>query len=331
MIKNFKLIINDKDANEIFYNQFLSLVLTDKSGDQADQLKINLSAKNIPIPQENIKVILFLYDISKKSYIKKGIFNFESFNLTAPPENLQLNLTSVNFLNGLKSNKNKSWREQTIYQIIDSIARKNGLDFILTKEIGDILIAHIDQTNESDLNFLMRLAENYDAIFTIKNNHIIFKKTDDKKTKSGGVITPKTINISQIKNLSLSADFRYKKHDIVKAKYRDIENSRFIYMAAGSGVNSTNNQAQNIKILTPTYPDKITAQNAAKSHFNRLNLAKLKLNIFIPAALPDIISGQEIILDGFRAEISQNKWLVDTATHQINQSGFSTNLTLNQI
>ncbi len=94
MIKNFKLIINDKDANEIFYNQFLSLVLTDKSGDQADQLKINLSAKNIPIPQENIKVILFLYDISKKSYIKKGIFNFESFNLTAPPENLQLNLTS---------------------------------------------------------------------------------------------------------------------------------------------------------------------------------------------------------------------------------------------
>lgn len=44
----------------------------------------------------------------------------------------------------------------------------------LGKELSDKLVEHIDQTNESDGSFLMRLARQYGAIASVKNGNLLF-------------------------------------------------------------------------------------------------------------------------------------------------------------
>ena len=47
------------------------------------------------------------------------------------------------------------------------------------------MIEHIDQTNESDANLLTRLANMFDAVFTVKDGKLLFLKTGFGVSASG--------------------------------------------------------------------------------------------------------------------------------------------------
>ncbi|MBO2976284.1 phage late control D family protein, partial [Burkholderia pseudomallei] len=48
-----------------------------------------------------------------------------------------------------------------------------------------VLIAHIDQTHESDMSFLTRLAKRYDAVMNVKDLRLLFMPIGTGQTASG--------------------------------------------------------------------------------------------------------------------------------------------------
>ncbi|USI86870.1 hypothetical protein LZ086_00110 [Acinetobacter johnsonii] len=44
------------------------------------------------------------------------------------------------------------------------IAREHGLEPIVSKSVSALKLPHFDQSDESDLNFLLRIAKRYDAV-----------------------------------------------------------------------------------------------------------------------------------------------------------------------
>jgi phage protein D len=46
-------------------------------------------------------------------------------------------------------------------------------------------VEHIDQTNESDANLLIRLAHQHDAIATVKSGRLLFIKAGDAESATG--------------------------------------------------------------------------------------------------------------------------------------------------
>ena len=54
------------------------------------------------------------------------------------------------------------------------IAGAHGLTPAITEALAEIVIAHIDQTHESDMSFLTRLAKRYDAVMNVKDTHLLF-------------------------------------------------------------------------------------------------------------------------------------------------------------
>lgn len=66
----------------------------------------------------------------------------------------------------------KAFHNTILKNIVKGSAEKNSLAYVISDELANIAIKHIDQT-ESDCNFLTRLATEHNAITAIKKGKIV--------------------------------------------------------------------------------------------------------------------------------------------------------------
>ena len=81
--------------------------------------------------------------------------------------------------------KERSFHKKKLGEIVNEIAQGNKLKSQVAKELASRLIDHIDQTNESDINLLTRLAEEHGAMCTVKNGTLLFMPLGKAKTATG--------------------------------------------------------------------------------------------------------------------------------------------------
>ncbi|EBU7629438.1 late control protein D, partial [Salmonella enterica subsp. enterica serovar Virchow] len=65
------------------------------------------------------------------------------------------------------------------------IAARHNLKVALGKDLTDKVLDHMDQTNESDASFLMKLARQYGAIASVKDGNLLFIRQGQGRTASG--------------------------------------------------------------------------------------------------------------------------------------------------
>lgn len=93
---------------------------------------------------------------------------------TGAPDRLTIRARSADFRETLNTRREKSWHNTTVGEVVKEIAARHKLKMALGKDLSDKPVEHIDQTNESDGSFLMRLARQYGAIASVKNGNLLF-------------------------------------------------------------------------------------------------------------------------------------------------------------
>ena len=163
-----KIIVNDKDISEDFKKYFLDLQIIDKDGTESDELNFTVSyAIKRPKYEDKIKIWI--------NNVFYGAFLVQS-TTTNHINELIVRATGTNFSSSIKTKKSRNFAETSLKAIVEQIARENGLKSNV--DFSDVSISNIIQSNESDMHFLTRLAKDYDAIFSIKNNTLIFLERD---------------------------------------------------------------------------------------------------------------------------------------------------------
>lgn len=175
-------------------SRIISISLTDKRGFEADELTIELDDHDgtIAIPKTGSKITLKL-GYKETGLVEKGEYLVSEFTASGSPDRLSITARAADLAEAIAEQVEKSWHKQTLYQIIETIAKKHKYEYIISKGYQNTKIEHIDQTNESDASFMSRLAEQYDAIATIKNGKLLFIPAGESQTASGQPILPTTI------------------------------------------------------------------------------------------------------------------------------------------
>lgn len=175
-------------------SRIISISLTDKRGFEADELTIELDDNDgtIAIPKTGSKITLKL-GYQETGLVEKGEYLVSEFTASGSPDILSITARAADLAEALAEQVEKSWHKQTLYQIIETIAKKHKYEYIISKDYQNQKIDHIDQTNESDASFMSRLAEQYDAIATVKNGKLLFIPAGESQTASGQPILPTTI------------------------------------------------------------------------------------------------------------------------------------------
>lgn len=114
----------------------------------------------------------------------KGDFIVDETEWSGSPDIITIKASSANFKSKIKEVKSKSYHCKIFGDIATEIAKNYDLTLVMA-DIKKINLQHIGQTNESDLNLLVRISKQNGADMAIKKDHLLIFKAGTAKTDSG--------------------------------------------------------------------------------------------------------------------------------------------------
>ncbi len=298
-------------------NRLIDLTLTDKRGLEADQLDLTISDHDgrVAIPPRGVVLSCAIGWQSQDApeLVDKGRFIVDEVEHSGSPDKLIIRARSADFREGFKTQKERSWHEQTIGEIVTTLAHENTLTASIEQSLSGIPISHIDQTNESDANFLTRLAKQHDAIITVKNGLLLVLPIGNGKTINKHIPTITIKRQDGDKHRFTGAD-RESTFSGVKAKWHNTKSAKTHVITIGKN--------DNLKTLRQTYSSESTARKEAESEWKRLQRAKLQMELTLAHGNPELFPQTPVKLEGWKASIDTVQWQLWEVVHSINGNGF---------
>lgn len=316
-IPAYKLEIKGSAAKSTLKNRLISISLSQYSGDQSDQLNLELHDvlvnKRIVVPTTNDEIKLWLgYE---GELMLMGTYLIDSRQLSGPPDKLTLSAKAVDMSSSIYDQRSDIWKEKTIKDIVSTIAKRCSLEAKVSSSLGSLLPGEI-QTNESDMNFLSRLADRYDAIAKPDHGYLLFLKKAEAKSASGDALKALELGPYGISswNMTISDRMVYKK---IQAKWHD-------RMKAVTTIEEVENSAaKNDKVFTlrEVFSTKDEATAAAKAQLEEFREQSSTLNLELFGD-PKIMPLRPLKIAGIREHLN-GTWLVKSATHSLSNSGYT--------
>ena len=313
---SYRLVVNGQDITPKINGRLVNLTLTDERGDKADQLDVTLSDYDgrMPIPPRSAKIAVWIGWDEQLTY--KGLFTLDEATHSGPPDVVTLRARSADFISPLKQKRQQSWHQKTLGDILATIAGRSGLSAVVHPSLAGQLVEHIDQTDESDHNLLLRLGHRWDAMHAIKNGKLLFAPAGDGKTASGAALPGTTLIRKQGDTHQFTATDRPNNYTGVQAHWHDVNTGQQMTETAGSGATA--------KVLRHPYPTRAEAVAAAAAEWRALNRALSKLTIHLAKGDAGLLPEIPVTVAGYKPEIDGTDWVMERVVHSLNDSGFTT-------
>ena len=190
----FSIVIEGKDVTTVLDNRLMGVTLTDNRGFEADQLDLELDDADgqIVLPRRGA-VIQFALGWEGQPLFPKGSFTVDEIEHSGAPDRLTIRARSADFRATLNIRREKSWHQTTVGEVVREIAARHNLKMAIGQDLADRPLDHLDQTNESDASFLMKLARQYGAIASVKDGNLLFIRQGQGRTASGKPLPVVTI------------------------------------------------------------------------------------------------------------------------------------------
>ena len=103
-----------------------------------------------------------------------GHFTVDEVEVEGPPATLTVRARSADLREELKEQKTRSWSDTMLHEVVAAVAADHGLSLRMPPPPPTIHLPHLDQSNESDLHLLTRLARRWDYVFKLSGKRLAF-------------------------------------------------------------------------------------------------------------------------------------------------------------
>jgi len=316
MIKTPVCIItaNNKPLNTLISSRIISVTVTDNRANEADELSIVLDDSDgaLELPKRGVKLNCKMGFLGEDIH-DKGDFIVDETEWSGTPDLITVKASSANFKSKIKEAKSKSYHRKKFGDIASEVAKNHELTLVMTTDLKAINLAHVDQTNESDLNLLQRLAKQNGAEMAVKKDRLLIFKAGSAKTASGKNLPAITLTRKDGDQFRYSEQDRESDHTGVSASYQDTGKAKREKSIAG--------EKGKVKHLKGTFANKEEAERASKAKMAEIKRQMAKFSITTAYGIPEISTESPVKLDSFKTEIDKLKWIVEKATHSYAKSG----------
>ena len=263
----YQIKANNKDITSAITNTLLSIKIIDSDGYKNDTCTIEL-ADDTTLPLPEPKATLDIAFGENGNMQSMGRFVVDTVTVTTSDRRITIESHAANLTKNLAMPRRGTFKKVIIKSVLETIAQRHGLSVVVDKTLAGIIIEHITQTDESDLNFVTRMANAYGAVFSIKDDKLLFL-TDALPTNSQGqVLESVTIKDLQSCQMTVSAGRSYKS---AEARYIDLDNATPEIVMAGTESPTYQLKSQ--------YPNKKEAYHAAQSALTALKKGKKQVEL----------------------------------------------------
>ncbi|WP_315741066.1 phage late control D family protein [Bradyrhizobium sp. SZCCHNR1093] len=301
----------------------LSLTIQDNEGKKSDSCELELdNHEYIPSPGKGSKLQVWL------GFVESGInfmgsYQIDSWTKKGRPKIMTVSAKAAGLTTEIKAPKSRSYHEKSIEEIVQYIAGRNGLRAIVAGELGSIKPGHLDQSNESDLNFLTRLAGRVGGNFKLANDTVIFNKAGSGQLPSGGAAPTFMLTETGQTDWDCTGSTRGD-YESVEAAWHNIKKGEREWVkasGAGGGSGGRNGPKHRVRKLFKT---KEEAEAQAKATKGALARGK---KVFAASFVgrTEIFAGAGLTAVGFDPDCD-GSYTIKSAIHTLNSSGLKTRI-----
>jgi hypothetical protein len=328
MTPDFRIIADSKDITDAVRDRLLDLVVTDEAGIQSDTVSISLDDRRrgsgvAQLPRIGTSLTISM-GYKERSLFYMGTYLVDEIEISSPPATVTVTGKAANMPNSFRSPKTRSWDETTVGAVVGAIAGEHGYAPAVDPALAAKAIVHLDQTEESDMSFLTRLAGLHDAVAKPAAGKLIFAMRGEAKSVGGKAMPIISLSGSDITRWSYKRSARKAEGggdhqgDIPKptggtrAYWWDFDEGKRQEVTAGDPPYST---------IRFVHASKSEAMDAAKARKNTGDRGQAELSISLPGR-PQLAAECKLAID-LRPSLPA-LWVVKRVKHQLNLSGFAT-------
>lgn len=315
MTPDFSILANREDITTTLRSRLLQLRVSDEAGIQADTGEIVLDDRDYRIewPKHGAELQMSL-GYRGQPLRPLGSYVVDEVTYHGPPNTLTIRAKAADMIASLKAPKVREWSQLSIGKIVEQIAAEHQLQPKVSASKASMVIPHIDQTDESDLHLLTRLAKQVDAVAKPANGYLLFVNKGEVKAASGQTLPTVTIASHHILQHRLTQADRGK-YSSVRTYWHNTDTATCMAAMSGGG--------EPIYTVRDPYPDAKQAADAGYAKLTQLQRGQASLSLTLIGNTQLQAEGL-ITVSGLRHPINGD-WLVQRVHHQLDANqGFTT-------
>ena len=268
---------------------------------EMDRLDATIAAVGAPVPPSGRGVEAWVGG----AYL--GAYAVASVDLALPEDAIQLTATGADLRGtGLRTPATRAWADGlTLAGLAEQIAASHGYEAVIHSSFRGLTLPHLDQITESDLQFLSRVADRYDADIRYAGPALLMLPRYAVETAGS---LPLHVELATWTNLNIQ--IRDRSHwSAATARYFDFD--------AGAPVTVRYGAAEGAAWeVLGVQGDAATARAAAQRAYSRLLERSWTLTATVPGD-PNLIPHCRLTIPSLEPRAVPVEWRVIEATHRV--------------
>ncbi|MCG7868177.1 MAG: hypothetical protein JAY74_17660 [Candidatus Thiodiazotropha taylori] len=313
----FNVVVGSEDITGRLSDRLISLLVSDEAGIKSDTVSITLDNRDhrVAMPSKGAELQVSL-GYQGEGVLFTGRYTVDEVSVSGTPLRMMIAGKAADMRAGLKERKTRAFSETTLGDLVATVAADHGMTSKVSDDLASIAVARVDQTNESDIHLLTRLAGDYGAVAKPANGFLLFVKRGQAKSVSGQLIPPVTIKTNQVTSYRFTFADRGKYQSVI-AHWHNTATGEREPVSAGAGSPAYT--------LRGSYPDQTAAQAAAAAKLASLQRGEGTGSITLPGD-PRLAAEGVVSLSGFMDGVNGD-WLASRVEHSLTET-FSTSVSL---
>lgn len=251
-----------------------------------------------------------------------GTFEVDEVQLQGPPDVVRIRALAAGVKRSVRTRNGRAYEDTTLADVARAVAQRNRLQ--LRGTIEPIPIARVTQVFETDLAFLLRVAQSYGYAFSVRGNQLCFFRRAQLKAAEAVLVIHRQDVVrydfcDKVRGVAAAAVLAY--HDpaacqVQQALVQDVQAQGNQH---GSDILKINDRAENAQ----------QARIKAEAALDRANEDQTGATLDLPGQ-PRLVAGVNVRLHGFGR--MDGKYTVTQARHAVQRgTGYTTQVQLKRV
>ncbi|MEW8420158.1 MAG: contractile injection system protein, VgrG/Pvc8 family [Candidatus Thiodiazotropha endolucinida] len=300
MTPEFRILADSQDITDRIRDRLLSLRVTDEAGIKSDTVEIKLDDRDALVvwPERGAELEISL-GYHQSGLTRLGLYIADEVEHGGPPN----------------APRTRIWDNVTLADMVTTIAGEHGLVPKISEPLALVRYTHLDQTEESDLHLLTRLARENSAVTKPVAGNLIFATRGESKSISGKDLPTTQIVASQVQRHQMTQADRGKYAAVLTYWHEPMKAER-VPVKVGRG--------KPVYTLRHTYPDSEQATRAEQAKLEALQRGTGTLSLTL-IGTTELMAEAKLELKGIRDRVD-GEWLIQSVEHQFDNQGFVTRI-----
>lgn len=287
----------------------------DAAGIRSDTLKLTVNIEGLDgLPSVDDKIGL------RRGYKESGLVDAGMFVITRVtpqlfPAQLVITATAAPFKvadeTDFKARKSASFGPTTLGAIFRELTARHGFSPRIAADLDAIQIDHLDQSNETDMGFLTRIAKIHDAVTKPVNELYVMARAGQLKSLSGKTLPVMTISVTNDNRPGDSAFVNASLDEDSRVKFKGCKTTWWDGASGKECVVETGEKP--FKKVTQRYQNEAEAKAAGEGMARKIKRGASKIRIECPGN-PGYGAEGLVVLDGSWPSYLQGQWSIDKVT-----------------